>query len=290
MTNDDRSLERAARSWLEEGPTRAPDRAVEAALSRIHTTRQERDLWIPWRLPKMFTNRVAVAALALVLVIVGGGFALSRMSGPGGVQPTTPPTPSPSPLPTITISSVGTPLASGTYQVDGFAVPFTITLPAGWTANEFTSNSISLADQSNASINVYLVILDKVYPDPCHTSKAPTTFGSAVGDMVTRLTAMPGFTVTALTDVTVGGAVGKTFLFSNAIDVAAAKCSGSMLPFGTRADNGKDIDVAMFGSERDRFWVVNAGGQTVLIAVTDSNVQTIQPLLDSLTFIGARAG
>ena len=40
---DDRSLERAARSWLEEGPTRAPDRPVDAALARIQTTRQERD-------------------------------------------------------------------------------------------------------------------------------------------------------------------------------------------------------------------------------------------------------
>ena len=40
---DDRSLERAARSWLEVGPTQAPDRAVEAALLRIETTPQERD-------------------------------------------------------------------------------------------------------------------------------------------------------------------------------------------------------------------------------------------------------
>ena len=32
---DDRSLERAARSWIEAGPTRAPDRVVEAALHLI---------------------------------------------------------------------------------------------------------------------------------------------------------------------------------------------------------------------------------------------------------------
>ena len=48
---DDRSLERAARSWIEAGPTRAPDRAVEAALLRIQTTPQERDLRVPWRFP-----------------------------------------------------------------------------------------------------------------------------------------------------------------------------------------------------------------------------------------------
>ena len=56
MTDDrsiDRALERAARSWIEEGPTRAPDRPVDAALSRIQTTNQERDLRILWRLPTM---------------------------------------------------------------------------------------------------------------------------------------------------------------------------------------------------------------------------------------------
>ena len=50
---DDRSLERAARSWLEEGPTQAPEQPVDAALARIQTTSQERDLRIPWRLRTM---------------------------------------------------------------------------------------------------------------------------------------------------------------------------------------------------------------------------------------------
>ena len=36
----DRALERAARSWIEVGPTRAPDRPVEAALALIQTTNQ----------------------------------------------------------------------------------------------------------------------------------------------------------------------------------------------------------------------------------------------------------
>lgn len=85
--NDDRSLERAARSWLEEGPAQAPDRAVAAALSRIQTTQQDRDLAIPWRLPTMFTNRIAVAALATALILAVGGVAVSRFSGPGTAPP-----------------------------------------------------------------------------------------------------------------------------------------------------------------------------------------------------------
>jgi hypothetical protein len=85
---DDRSLERAARSWLEEGPTRAPDRTVDAALSRIQTTRQERD-WLPWRMPTMnpLTRLAAVAVLAAV-VIGGSLYALAGRNGGIGGEPT----------------------------------------------------------------------------------------------------------------------------------------------------------------------------------------------------------
>src|SRR5690242_3261635 len=88
---DDRTLERAARSWLEQGPTQAPDRAVDAALSRIQSVPQERALRLPWRLPTMFTNRLTVAAVAVVLVVVGAGFALSRLTSttPGSTPPPT---------------------------------------------------------------------------------------------------------------------------------------------------------------------------------------------------------
>jgi hypothetical protein len=68
---DDRSLERAARSWLEEGPTRAPDRAVGAALSRIKSTQQERDL-IPRRISQMpFFARAAAAAVVVIALASG---------------------------------------------------------------------------------------------------------------------------------------------------------------------------------------------------------------------------
>ena len=85
---DDRSLERAARSWLENGPTEAPDRAVEAALLRIQTTPQERDLRIPWRFPKMTTPaRVATAAVIGVLVVGGALFILGRPVSPTSAGP-----------------------------------------------------------------------------------------------------------------------------------------------------------------------------------------------------------
>jgi Tol biopolymer transport system component len=87
---DDRSLERAARSWLETGPTQAPDRAVEAALLRIESTTQERDLRIPWRFSDMTTPaRLAAAAVIGVLLVGGAFFYLAKPGQPavGGPGP-----------------------------------------------------------------------------------------------------------------------------------------------------------------------------------------------------------
>lgn len=93
---DDRSLERAARSWIELGPTRAPEEAVDAALRRIQTTPQERD-WLPWRLPRMTTPlRLALLAGAAVLAIAG--FGLLASGGPGP-RPESSASPSPSASP-----------------------------------------------------------------------------------------------------------------------------------------------------------------------------------------------
>jgi hypothetical protein len=96
--NPDRSFDRAARSWLEEGPTRAPERAIEHALEVIETTPQERDLRILRRFQTMpFTARLVAAAVIGVLA-VGAIYALwkpgTNVAVPG---PTTTPATSPSP-------------------------------------------------------------------------------------------------------------------------------------------------------------------------------------------------
>jgi hypothetical protein len=101
MTHDDRSLERAARTWLEAGPTQAPDRAVEAALLRIDTTTQERGPVLPWRLPTMNPAiRLAGAALVAVLAVGVAVYAFRPASNSGyGPSPSVAGTPSPNPPP-----------------------------------------------------------------------------------------------------------------------------------------------------------------------------------------------
>jgi hypothetical protein len=110
--NDEQRFDRTARTWLEDGPTRAPDRAVATALARITTTTQERDLRVPWRFPKM-PMLLRAAAAAIVIAVVAGGalFLLRSPSAPGvGAQPSA--VPSPSAIASPSPSSTPTPLAA----------------------------------------------------------------------------------------------------------------------------------------------------------------------------------
>ena len=104
MTHDDRSLERAARSWIEDGPRRAPDHVVDAALRSIATTSQERD-WLPRRFPTMtIPARLGVAAVVGVLLVGGVALTANRPSAPSiGANPTLTPTAAPtaSPSPSL---------------------------------------------------------------------------------------------------------------------------------------------------------------------------------------------
>jgi Tol biopolymer transport system component len=111
---DDRSLERAARSFIEAGPTQAPDRAVEAALLRIESTPQERDLRIPWRFQSMTTPaRIAVAAVLGVLLVAGAVSLFGRLGqssvGVPGPSPSSPAPASPIASPTPGSSAAGPP-------------------------------------------------------------------------------------------------------------------------------------------------------------------------------------
>ena len=110
---DDRSLERAARSWIEVGPTRAPSHAVDAALLRIEATPQERDLRIPWRITVMpFYARVAAVAIIGVL-LVGGASYMFLPGGPSGVG-----APVPSPATASPPTTTASPEASSAIASD----------------------------------------------------------------------------------------------------------------------------------------------------------------------------
>ena len=147
---DDRSLERAARSWLEEGPVQAPDRAVEAALLRIQITDQERDWHVPWRTRSMTqTSRLLTGLVAIAIVLVGGVLILrpganTGIGGPSASAPSHTPAPSTTSAPSAAPSSIasGSPAAipavtqSFTSTRDGYRLRY----PSGWTVVPATTS------------------------------------------------------------------------------------------------------------------------------------------------------
>jgi hypothetical protein len=124
---DDRSLERAARSWLEIGPTSAPDRAVEAALLRIQRTTQEPDLRIRWRKPVMLTPARLTALVAVGALVILGAVAMSGLGGTARTNPTTAPTVAPT-----TAAAIPIPNLDATYTSTRFG--YSIGYPTGWAA------------------------------------------------------------------------------------------------------------------------------------------------------------
>ena len=144
---DDRSIERAARTWLETGPTEAPERAVEAALLLIDTTPQERDWQVPWRLPHMSSPVRALLGIAAVAVFLVGGVMLLRpapFEGPGTGSSTSPsPSPAPSASPRFSLTGTFTSPRMG-YSI-GMADGWTsVAGTEGWTGT--TTNEPPAAD------------------------------------------------------------------------------------------------------------------------------------------------
>jgi hypothetical protein len=95
-------VERLIAEWLvEEAPVRAPDRILDSAAHTIDRTRQRR-FAVAWREPMTLSIGRLVAALAIVILVVGGGAAwLGRStagndrSAPTQAPASAPPTSSP---------------------------------------------------------------------------------------------------------------------------------------------------------------------------------------------------
>ena len=240
---DDRSLERAARSFIESGPTRAPERAVEAALVQIETTSQERSLWVPWRTTMTTPARVAAAAVIGVLAIGGAFFLIGRIgqSNIGGPNPSASPStirspsalPSPSQTSTVTTLPDG-PLPAGTYTYEPFAsgpgldstcmqpppsgcvdpgapasMELTLTVPDGW-----ESFGLGVWADSNAPPGGAALGFNRgawLFSDPCRKNEENPDIpvGPTVDDFVNALATHPLLDTTTPVDVTVDGYAGK---------------------------------------------------------------------------------
>ena len=120
----DREIDLVLNTWLEDGPTGAPDRVLDALTDRIAHQSQRpawRLHWRPTTMQPVFKFGVGIAAV-LLIAIVGWNLLPASQSGVGGPSATPAPTPTPSPTATP-IAMVDGPLAAGTYALTLYLRP-----------------------------------------------------------------------------------------------------------------------------------------------------------------------
>jgi hypothetical protein len=140
--SDDRSFERIAQAWLESGSTKAPERAIAAALRTIDRTPQQR-AWFPRRFITMQRTLVVAAAVAALILAVGAGIWLGRssVSPGGGGSPTPTAATTPAPTPATTPSAIPAALQ---YQWIGASRGIPVLGTSTRTALNFTTTTFDL--------------------------------------------------------------------------------------------------------------------------------------------------
>jgi hypothetical protein len=275
MTSE-RDFDRLARAWLELGPEEAPDRVVAAVLQAAETTSQVRRPfgWPTWRSFPMNRLSVAAGAVAILVVVIGGGILLNRGNQSGGVggPPVAAPTaspPSPSPAPSVvTVGSTDLKhtMPPGTYRVGApFGLPIRFTIPSLWTVEKLAAGEYTMINGADQSGSVVIDLIDDVFADPCHSNGGPLNppVQKDVDSIVTALSNMVDFRVSQITDIVIDGHGGKEFDLSNSLDPATATCDGGLLiPLWTVKGGDK---TSTNPGATEHIAVIDVGGTPVLL-------------------------
>lgn len=167
MTDQDRaSFDPRIADWLEGDPNTAPKPTLEIVLAAFPSIKQRHGSRLPWRFSVMPTSfKLALGAAAVVVVVLGGAFALGPRSpnGLGGPGSTPSPSPSitPSPSPSIT-SSPPSPEGQATVLVDwttytSSRFAYSIDHPTSWslTPAVFDWPKIGLPEKGGQTMDIF---------------------------------------------------------------------------------------------------------------------------------------
>ncbi len=233
----DRDTTRLVRSWLEEGVTALPDRALDAVLDQVSATSQRRPLWQARRVSDV-SNPVRIAlAAAAVLIAALVGLRFLPAIGPGtNATPNPTATPEPTPMP---FPAEG-PLAPGTYVLTR-VTPLRITFDvpaAGWMKNVAPSAIWT----ENSEGRVAFGTVDSLYTDPCATvlAQRDPPVGPTVDDLVTALANMPGLDPGTVTDATFAGRPAKVVEITTTADQVDCGLNGYALWDEVPLDEGRN--------------------------------------------------
>lgn len=216
--------------------------------------------------------RIAVAAVAVIVVAVLG---FQLLSGPDpGSQATPTPTPTlaltPMPTPAATLASGpadfaavpdGAALEAGTYLFSRLApLQVTFTIPDGWARG--TWDWVLFSDED---IKAYLAAdeVENLFTHPCEQTLELMNppVGPAVDDLAAALAAMPAVTFSAPTDIVMDGYPGVELRY---VPGSAGDCSGRdpyLWPWPGTADR----QPAPIGDEAFTVRIVDADGTRLVI-------------------------
>ncbi|HSO28756.1 MAG TPA: hypothetical protein VLS28_02525 [Candidatus Sulfomarinibacteraceae bacterium] len=218
--NQRSDIDRLLRHWMDDGPTRMPDRIVDVVADRISRERQRRSWRRLRRLPMSPLSKLGAAAAAVLIVAVVAWQVLPHNGGVGG-QPTATPPP--------TAASASTPdatgpmalpagtLAGGRYRIrnvvsDGPSLSAVADIPEGWFGYPQYSAITSGPTDDDALIT--FVNADGLFSDPCQWDLDGTgardqpgdvVVGPTVDDLVEALRANTSYTASTPSPITLGG-------------------------------------------------------------------------------------
>jgi hypothetical protein len=275
----DRDVNRIVRSWLEEGVTSLPDRVLDTVLDQLPATPQRRAWWPVRRFGEMNTYaKVLIAVAAVAVLAVVGINALPKSGGVGAPGPIPSPATSapvtPSPIASPAALPESGPVSAGTYSIippkDGFlscpkpvtppcsdTIGLLLTVPDGWTGGGEAISKGDMAPPGGAGL--LFTRGAPLYVDPCAFESGTIPTGPTVDDFATALANHPELDVTTPVDVTLAGYSGKYVDLQVPADITGCTAYRPWEP-GLFAQGA---------SERWHLWIIDAGGQRVVVQSTD---------------------
>jgi hypothetical protein len=282
----DRDTTRIVRSWLRTDESESADRVLGTVLDRLDTTPQRRATWWPVRrLPEM--NNTVKLALAAAAVVVAAFLGMQFLTP--GQNFGAPDLGDPSSAPTARPLPVSGELEPGTYLVSrhlGTPVPFSITVPAGWTTDINVFIRKHEGEQQELMLTPWMVT--HIYADACNWRGTLFEVGVTAEDLAAGLAAQRGRDVLGPSDVTIGGYPAKRVELSVPAELDVATCDDGQIRSWPSAAYDESTGWIGLPGQTDVFYVIDVDGERILIGTTrgpeasDQDVVELDGVIDSI--------
>ena len=288
----DRDTTRIVRSWLRTEENESADHVLGTVLDRLDATPQRRATWWPARrLPDMNnTAKLALGAAAVVVVALLGLQLLlpgANIGGPDLPDPSESGIPAPSSTPRALPPSGE--LEPGTYLVsrqDWTPVPFSITVPPGWTTD--INGFIRKHEGEPQELMLTPWIVTHVYADACHWDGSLSEVGATAEALAAALSAQSGREVSGPIEMTLGGYPARRveLLVPGELDVAT--CDEGQIRSWPSSPTDESTGWIGLPGQTDVVYVIDVDGERILIGTTrgpeasDEDVAQLDAIIASI--------